>query len=635
MTKLKLAPNLTLPLDAATQAIGIVAKRRVGKSYTARKFAEQLYLAGQQIVIVDPKGDWWGIRSAADGKSPGLPVVILGGEHGDLPLDVSNGEVIAKLVTEERVSVLLDLSQFRKREVARFMTDFLENLYRLKAKESLRTPLMLIIDEADAIMPQKPQDGEERMLGAGEDIVRRGGQRGIGCMMITQRTAVLNKNVLTQCEMLIALRTISPQDLKAMQAWIDVHGSIEERDTLMASLPSLPQGDAWFWSPGWPTSDGIFKRVHVDPIETFDSGATPKSGEKRVEPKNLADVDLGALSRQMSETIEKAKADDPKELRKEIAALKKQLAAAPAKTVEKAMPDDRAIARAVQTALREHVAKITYLCRALESAMKFIINVSAANFDVAGIDKVELERAITAATEKATALIDQRLTARAKTIDQLRLNAQRIAAQLKTVLGDEEVVIDVAVAKNEPFSVTKVPATRTPVARTAPAQSIEGVTVPQQKILNALAGFEAMGVAQIDKSIAAVFADQSPTSSGYANNLGRLRSLGLIDYPSGGVLALTDAGRAGATGLDINSVEELHAAWEKQLPRPQWNIVAALIEARPDDVERAVVAEKAEQSATSSGYANNLGRLRSLGLIGYRPGQRIFATDLLFPEGLR
>jgi DNA helicase HerA-like ATPase len=63
------------------------------------------------------------------------------------------------------------------------------------------------------------------MLGAGEDIVRRGGQRGIGCMMITQRTAVLNKNVLTQCEMLVALRTISPQDLKAMQAWIDVHGS--------------------------------------------------------------------------------------------------------------------------------------------------------------------------------------------------------------------------------------------------------------------------------------------------------------------------------------------------------------------------------------------------------------------------
>jgi hypothetical protein len=59
----------------------------------------------------------------------------------------------------------------------------------------------------------------------------------------------------------------------------------------------LPQGDAWFWSPGWPTADGIFKRVHVSPIETFDSGATPKSGEKRVEPKTLADVDIPARCR--------------------------------------------------------------------------------------------------------------------------------------------------------------------------------------------------------------------------------------------------------------------------------------------------------------------------------------------------
>jgi hypothetical protein len=105
------------------------------------------------------------------------------------PLEATGGEVVAKLVTEERVSVLLDLSLFRKHEVATFMTAFLENLYRLKAREEYRTPLMLIVDEADAIMSQKPQPNELRMLGAGEDIVRRGGQRGIGCMLITQRSA--------------------------------------------------------------------------------------------------------------------------------------------------------------------------------------------------------------------------------------------------------------------------------------------------------------------------------------------------------------------------------------------------------------------------------------------------------------
>jgi DNA helicase HerA-like ATPase len=279
---LKIADKLSLPVDTVTQTIAILAKRRVGKSYTMRRIAEQLFAADQQIVIVDPKGDQWGIRSAADGKRPGLPVVILGGERGDVPLESSGGELVAKLVVEERVSVLLDISLFRKHEVATFMTAFLENLYRLKAREIYRTPMMLIVDEADAIAPQQPQKGEERMLGAAEDIVRRGGQRGIGCILVTQRSAVLNKNVLTQSQMLVALRTIAPQDLAAMDAWIKVHGTMEQRKTLMESLPSLPVGDAWFWSPGWPTDEGIFKRVHVFPIETFDSGATPKPGERRI-----------------------------------------------------------------------------------------------------------------------------------------------------------------------------------------------------------------------------------------------------------------------------------------------------------------------------------------------------------------
>lgn len=318
--KLKIAEDLSFPVDVVTQTIAVLAKRRAGKSYAMRRLVEQLFKASQQVVLVDPKGDQWGVRSAADGKAPGLSIVILGGERADVPLEAGSGEVVAKLVVEERVSVLLDLSLFRKHEVATFMTGFLENLYRLKAREVYRTPMMLVVDEADAVAPQKPQKGEERMLGAAEDIVRRGGQRGIGCVLVTQRSAVLNKNVLTQAQVLIALRTIAPQDLAAMNAWIDVHGTEEQKRTLMASLPSLPVGDAWVWSPGWPTVDGIFKRVHVLPIETYDSGASPDPGEKkRAEPKSVAEVDLDALKRQMSATIEKAKADDPRELRKLLA----------------------------------------------------------------------------------------------------------------------------------------------------------------------------------------------------------------------------------------------------------------------------------------------------------------------------
>jgi hypothetical protein len=367
---LHLAKGLTLPVDAVTQTVAILARKRSGKSYTARRLAEQLYRAGLQIVVVDPKGDWWGMRSSADGKGPGLSVIILGGEHGDIPLEVGGGEIVAKLVVEERASVLLDLSLFRKHEVATFMTAFGENLYRLKAREAFRTPLMLLIDEADAIAPQKPQHGEERMLGAMEDIVRRGGQRGIGCTFVTQRSAVLNKNVLTQAQVLVAMRTIAPQDLKAMDAWIEVHGTPEQRSTLMESLPSLPQGDAWFWSPGWPGDEGIFRRVHVARIETFDSGATPKPGEQRVEPKQRAAIDLEALRRQMLATVERAKAEDPRELKREIAALRKQLKDQPqvldVRTMEAARAE--AYARGRRDGLAVGQKTVSALAAAIERA---------------------------------------------------------------------------------------------------------------------------------------------------------------------------------------------------------------------------------------------------------------------------
>jgi hypothetical protein len=87
--------------------------------------------------------------------------------------------------------------------------------------------------------------GQQRLLGAVEDLVRRGRARGLGVTLVTQRSAVLNKDVLTQVEVLVALRTIAPQDRAAIDEWIKVHGTPEQREELMASCPrcrSAPPG---------------------------------------------------------------------------------------------------------------------------------------------------------------------------------------------------------------------------------------------------------------------------------------------------------------------------------------------------------------------------------------------------------
>lgn len=158
---LTIAENLKLPLDAVTQTFAILAKRGAGKTYTAAVLTEELLKAGLHVVVVDPIGVWWGLRSSADGKHEGLPITVLGGEHGDVPLEIEAGELIADFVVQERASCVLDLSRFRKGEQIRFMTSFAEKLYHAN-----RLPLHLVLDEADAFAPQRPQKGQERLLGA-------------------------------------------------------------------------------------------------------------------------------------------------------------------------------------------------------------------------------------------------------------------------------------------------------------------------------------------------------------------------------------------------------------------------------------------------------------------------------------
>lgn len=322
---LKLADTLTVPLDLITQKTAILARTGAGKTNAAVVIAEGVLDAKQQIVVLDPKGDWWGLRSSADGKSAGYPVTVLGGEHGDVPLEPTAGPVVADLVVDQPVSVVLDVSEFSNAQRGRFVAAFADRLYRRKAQRP--DPMLLILEEADEVCPQRVFGDQAEMVGAIERIVKRGRFKGIGTLMITQRSASLNKDILTQTEVLIVMQTTGPQDIKAIDGWIEHHQDQSKRAQLLAEVGTLKQGEAFLWSPSWLER---FTRFRFRMRHTFDAGRTPKVGERRVAPKVLADVDLEALREKMAETIERAKADDPRELRKRIVELERA-----AKTKEK------------------------------------------------------------------------------------------------------------------------------------------------------------------------------------------------------------------------------------------------------------------------------------------------------------
>jgi hypothetical protein len=163
--ELEIARNLALPADYVTQTGAILARRGAGKTHTGVVLAEELFAANQPFVVLDPTGVWWGLRTARSGTDVGLPVIIIGGDHADVPLEPTGGELVADLVAVENpYFYVIDLSALESdRAQDRFVTDFAKRLYRIKA--SHRTPLHLMIDEADSFVPQNPK-GREAMLGA-------------------------------------------------------------------------------------------------------------------------------------------------------------------------------------------------------------------------------------------------------------------------------------------------------------------------------------------------------------------------------------------------------------------------------------------------------------------------------------
>lgn len=314
MTKpLYLSRHLHLSAEAVTQTFGILGKRGSGKTTTASVFAEELLKSNFPLVIIDPTDAWWGLRSSRDGKSDGYPITILGGDHGDAPLEEAAGKVIADLVAEEAPPLVLSLCALSKSSGRRFACDFFERLY-----EKNRTALMVIIDECDEFAPQRIQKGSERLFGAVDTVVRRGRLRGLGVTMISQRSAAINKDILSQCEVLIAHRANHPRDIDPILEWMQVHASKDQIAKVHATIAQLANGEAWVMSPEWLD---LFGRVQMRDRETFNSSATPKAGERRIVPKRLAAVDLRALQTRMAETIEKAKAADPALLRRRISEL--------------------------------------------------------------------------------------------------------------------------------------------------------------------------------------------------------------------------------------------------------------------------------------------------------------------------
>jgi Helicase HerA, central domain len=275
-----------LPFDFVTRKLAIIAMSGAGKTVAATDIAEEMCEAGMPWVALDPVGVWWGLRSKPDGTPGGYPVVVVGGQHGDLPLDPTSGAKIAEAWLQEHWCLIVDLKRESKNAWRRFVADFCDRLMDLNPA----VPRHVFLEESPEFVPQKPMGEQKRSLAAVDRLVRLGRNNGYGITLISQRFATIQKDVLTQCENLLALRCIGKTDRDACADWIGevVHDSESAKTAtkFFQSLSALPDGQGWFWSPQWLKQ---FVQVRMRRRKTLHPGDTRTLGQAPVQVQ-LADV---------------------------------------------------------------------------------------------------------------------------------------------------------------------------------------------------------------------------------------------------------------------------------------------------------------------------------------------------------
>jgi len=235
---------------------------RWGKSWTARRIVEQLNgIAG--VIIVDIEGEYYTLRK----KFPGLWII-----GQDTHLAAESASYVARSVLKERASAIIDLSNTKldEKEAHEFVGDFVEEF--VMRESSAKLPYLFILEEADELVPENGINRSECKAQVLK-LIKKGGKRGIGTMILTQRPAWVSKFAISQCPNKIVGRTEWNKDLDTLRDFAQIPDSLV--DPLARSPYALKNMEAglFYVSGSFVEKETLVK---VGPVETEHVGATPR-----------------------------------------------------------------------------------------------------------------------------------------------------------------------------------------------------------------------------------------------------------------------------------------------------------------------------------------------------------------------
>lgn len=366
--------RLPFPERVLQQHIATLGKTGAGKSSAMRVIAEHQLDKKRRVAIVDPKGDWWGLKSSADGKGPGYPVIMFGDfkepRATDVPIKPESGPHVAELIASGNRPCVIGFRGWMPNDMMQFwigkdsnQAGFAQSLFNANEGE-----LYVVIDEVHNFAPKgKTLDVQSgRSVHWTNRIMSEGRGLGLTFFIASQRPQKVHNDTLDGCETLIAMRVTHPRSREAAEEWLNAKADPKLAKEVLGTLAELQKGEAWVWSPENKVGP---VRVQFPMFQTFDSFAPPQL-QKKVNQSGWSEVDLDQVKEKLSAVIAEAKANDPKELKAEVARLRQELSR---KQIAVPPPVQVADPRATERAVRQATAPLlTQIEKLKSSAQKTI-----------------------------------------------------------------------------------------------------------------------------------------------------------------------------------------------------------------------------------------------------------------------
>lgn len=301
------------PLEEVLQGrTFICGKSGSGKSNSASVLIEKTLDAGRPLFIIDVEGEYYGLKESYELLHAGAD------EMCDIQVGPEHGERLAQLGIEQGVPIILDLSGFLDESEADELVGAVARALFATAKQE-REPFPVFVEECHEFLPQSGSAGETSK--AFIRISKRGRKHGLGLVGISQRPASVDKEFITQCNILVWHRLTWKNDTKVVR---DVLGSAYRQQ-----VDSLGDGEAFvnvdpdILSDVPGVTDDIL-RVQFDRKQTYDAGEAPGlAGESRPELQSV-DQSLVAELQNISDR-EQQRQNERERLRNKVAAREERI----------------------------------------------------------------------------------------------------------------------------------------------------------------------------------------------------------------------------------------------------------------------------------------------------------------------